>query len=74
METAGKASVGHAAFPTLHVGLVLQPMGATRHRSCPENISACPAGRGKGRKQKGKEKDGQEVKCHRRSNCISQPG
>lgn len=47
METAGKASVGHSGLLTLHVGLVLQLMGETRCRFCPENISACPVGRGK---------------------------
>lgn len=38
-ETLDKASVGHAAFPTLLEGLVLQPVGAMRYHSFPENIS-----------------------------------
>lgn len=54
MKTAGKASVGHVEFPALRVGPVLQPMGAIRCHSRPENVSVCPAGRGKETKTKRK--------------------
>lgn len=43
-----------------------------RCHSCPENLSACPAGRGK--EEKGyKKEDEQEVKHHHRSSFTSQP-
>lgn len=72
METAGRASVGHSGLLTLHVGLVVQLMGETRCRFCPENISARPLGRGKEEIPYERE-DEQEVKHHHRSTSTSQP-
>jgi len=56
-ETAGNASAGHAEFPTLRVGLVLQLMGTMRCHSRLENLSACPAERWKESKIKIKRRE-----------------